>query len=148
MIRCLFQYFAFLICMLSITGKGLTNSYNGLPSYSVANSDIDTIPKQVNPKSNTRTNNAQRSLEHQYCSNVRQTKYRVAVNGSKVVITSVYKDNKTKVTGTMKNGKIYSNDPFEKENKAYAGKYYVLKGKTFRVLNFENGDYEDFILCE
>ena len=36
--------------------------------------------------------------------------------------------------------------PYKKENKAYAGKYYALKGKMFRVLNIQNADYEDFTL--
>ncbi|HNP24859.1 MAG TPA: hypothetical protein PKL37_22475 [Panacibacter sp.] len=67
---------------------------------------------------------------------------------NKIKITRLYKEYKDVITGVIKNGKIYSNDPNEKNFKPVWGKYYKLVKENFGVLNIENGDYEWFSECK
>jgi hypothetical protein len=86
--------------------------------------------------------------EKLYCSGIAKTRYKLAITGNKIKITRLYKEYVDSYTGLIKNGKIYSNDPNEKNLKDVQGKYYKLEGKNFGVLNTENGDYEWFVECK
>ncbi|MBD0369189.1 MAG: hypothetical protein ICV53_24200 [Flavisolibacter sp.] len=59
----------------------------------------------------------------------------------------MYKEYKDVFMGTIKNGKVYSNDPNERNVKQAWGKYYKLGKDNFSILNIENGEYEWFYLC-
>lgn len=83
-----------------------------------------------------------------YCSDFAKTKYKLSTDGSKITITRFYKEYTDKYSGIIKHGKIYSNNPDEKNIKNLQGKYYKLEGKNFGVLNIENGDYEWFTECK
>jgi hypothetical protein len=85
-----------------------------------------------------------------FCSLYRKTIYELSITGSAIKIISLYKEYTSVIKGTIKKGKIYSNDPQEKMFKDYNGKVYLLnkKGDYFRVLNAENGDYDDFTPCK
>jgi hypothetical protein len=100
----------------------------------------DTIPKKseiINSKN-----------EKLYCSDFAKTKYKLLIAGTKIKITRLYKEYVDHYTGILKNGKIYSNDPNEKNLKDVWGRYYKLDGKNFGVLNIENGDYDWFVECK
>jgi len=81
-----------------------------------------------------------------YCCTYRKSKYEIITQGNKITMVLIYKDRKNSIHGVIKNGKIYSDDPTEKIYKQ-EGKLYLLKGNTFRVKNVENGDYDDYTLC-
>jgi hypothetical protein len=83
-----------------------------------------------------------------YCSPFAQTKYKVQITKNKIRITRLYKEYKEVITGLIKGGKIYSNDPGEKDFKPVSGRYYKLGKDSFSVLNIENGEYEQFTLCK
>jgi hypothetical protein len=83
-----------------------------------------------------------------YCGFYNKTKYRVTIKGDKVTIAGSYEEHEEITEGKIKNGKIYSDDPSEKNIKKFAGRLYVLDGNIFRVLNGDNGDYEDFTQCK
>jgi len=85
-----------------------------------------------------------------FCSVYRKTIYELSIKGSAVTIKYLYKEYTSVVKGTIRNGKIYTNDPQEKMFKEYIGKVYLLnkKGDYFRILNAENGDYDDFTPCK
>src|SRR5215213_8077704 len=51
--------------------------------------------------------------EKTYCSPFAQTKYKVQITKNKIRITRLYKEYKEVITGLLKSGKIYSNDPAE-----------------------------------
>ncbi|MEJ7830607.1 MAG: hypothetical protein WKF91_20525 [Segetibacter sp.] len=82
--------------------------------------------------------------EKTYCSPYAKTKYKLLINKDKIRITRLYKEYKDVFIGVIKIGKIYSNDPDEKNFKPVWGKLYKLDGKNFGILNIENGDYEWF----
>jgi hypothetical protein len=86
--------------------------------------------------------------EKLYCSDFAKTKYKLSIVGTKIKITRLYKEYIDNYTGVIRNGKIYSNDPNEKNLKDVRGQYYKLEGKSFGVLNIENGDYEWFTECK
>lgn len=100
----------------------------------------DTIPGKMKVVPN--------KIEKLYCSDFAKTQYRLFITGTKIRITRLYKGYVDKYTGTIKNGKIYSNNPDEKNLKDLHGRYYKLEGKNFGVLNIENGDYEWFTECK
>ncbi|MGZ3952559.1 MAG: hypothetical protein ACXVBZ_14265 [Flavisolibacter sp.] len=100
----------------------------------------DSLPHTVKPSTN--------KGEKWYCSDIAKTRYKLVVTGSKIKITRFYKEFTDSYSGTIKNGKIYSNDPNEKSLKDVWGRYYKLEGKNFGVLNIENGDYEWFAECK
>ena len=99
----------------------------------------DTIPKKLT---------AVNKNEKLYCSGFAKTRYELLITGNKIKITRLYKEYVDNYTGVLKNGKIYSNDPNEKNFKNVWGRYYKLDGKNFGVLNIENGDYEWFTECK
>jgi hypothetical protein len=86
--------------------------------------------------------------EKLYCSDFARTKYKLSITGTKIKITRLYKEFVDSYSGIIKNGKIYSSNPDEKNLKDLRGKYYKLEGKNFGVLNIENGDYEWFTECK
>lgn len=55
---------------------------------------------------------------------------------------------KTKITGTFKKDKLFTNDPEEIEYRKFAGKYYVIGADYFSILNSENGEYRYYTLCK
>lgn len=87
------------------------------------------------------------SDEKIYCCTYCRTKYDIIRQGSSITIISIYNEHTNTIHGTVRNGKIYSDDPNEKSFKQ-TGKLYSLTGNTFRVKNPENGDYDDSILCK
>jgi len=98
----------------------------------------DTIPKKKTVNEN----------EKLYCSDYAKSKYKILISGSKIKITRLYKEYVETFSGTIKNGKIYSNHTDEKTVKDIKGKYYKFQDGYFGVLNIENGDYEWFSLCK
>lgn len=95
----------------------------------------------------SKSNHASIDKEKTYCSPYAKTKYKVLISKEKIKITRLYLEYKDVFTGIIKNGKIYSNDPNEKNYKPVWGKFYKLNKTGFGVLNIENGDYEWFSLC-
>ena len=83
-----------------------------------------------------------------YCCPYNRTIYEIIRSGNRLSLTSIYKTYRKTIHGILKNGKIYSNDPDEKLFPSQAGKIYVFYGKTLRVKNLENGDYDDFTECK
>ena len=81
-----------------------------------------------------------------FCSRSRLTTYIVTINGAKVTIRYAYKDYASKLSGTFKKGKVYTTDPNEKNSKT-SGRYYQITRDRVRVLNLENGDYEQYDVC-
>lgn len=86
--------------------------------------------------------------EKTYCSPFAKTKYKLLINKNKVRITRLYKEYRDVFTGVIKKGRIYSNDPNEKNFKPAWGKLYQLEKGRFGVMNIENGDYEWFSECK
>lgn len=109
---------------------------------------IDLYPYLVIDKISKKTNKNSAPKEKIYFSNSAKTKYKILITGSSIKITRLYKEYVDVIMGTLKNGKIYSNDPNEKSFKPVWGKYYKLKDNNFGVLNTANGDYEWFTLCK
>ncbi len=83
----------------------------------------------------------------EFCSFTKPAKFKVSITGNKIVITKTYNENSSTVTGIIKNGKIYTNDPLEKSYN-FGGKYYLLSKTEFRVNNLEGGDYVEYDLCK
>ncbi|MFL5740408.1 MAG: hypothetical protein ACJ75B_09345 [Flavisolibacter sp.] len=100
----------------------------------------DSLPKKLSIKPNKN--------EKLYCSDYAKSKYKILISGSKIKITRLYKEYVESFSGTIKNGKIYSNNPDEITVKDIKGKYYKFQDSYFGVLNIENGDYEWFSLCK
>jgi len=84
----------------------------------------------------------------EFCQSYRKTKYFVTIKNKTVLIGSVYEQDTSLVHGTVTNGKFYTDDAEEKKDKTLAGKYYLLTKNTIRILNTENGDYEEYDLCK
>jgi hypothetical protein len=83
-----------------------------------------------------------------YCADFREkVRYSIVIKGNNISITSLYKPGLLPVTGKIIKGKIYSNSPYEKDNKFAVGRYYILEGKTFKILDTENRDYQEYKLC-
>jgi hypothetical protein len=82
----------------------------------------------------------------EFCSFTKPTRFKVSITGNKIVITKTYNENSNTVTGIIKNGKIYTNDPLEKSYK-FGGKYYLLSKTYLAVNNLEGGDYVTYDLC-
>lgn len=82
----------------------------------------------------------------QYC-DLKPLKYKVTIKGYDVTIVEYYKNEKpTIVTGTYKNGKLFTNNPTEKKYKM-SGTYYAIYPKSFGYSNLEGGDFILFELC-
>ena len=96
----------------------------------------DTIPKIFN------------SGEKFFCCSYCDAKYDVTKNGNKITIVFINKGSRKTVHGVILNGKIFSDDPEEKENKSLAGKLYVLKADSFLVRNPENGESDYYKECK
>jgi hypothetical protein len=82
-----------------------------------------------------------------FCSFSGKSKYAVTIKGSMATLVYLYKEYKTTVHGTFKNGKLFTNDQYEKDSKT-GGKYYLVTTSMVRVLNVENGDYEEYDVCK
>jgi hypothetical protein len=82
-----------------------------------------------------------------FCSFSGKSKYRVTIKGSKATFLYLYKEYTTKVLGSFRNGKVYTNDPYEKQSKT-GGRFYLVTKEMVRVLNLENGDYEEYDVCK
>src|SRR5215218_8765059 len=106
----------------------------------------------INPaKAQTKTSNNIAGVPFQgtkqFCSFTGKSRYIVLIKGSRANLTYSYKEYKTTVSGSFKNGKLYTNDPYEKDSKT-GGRYYLISKTLVRVLNTENGDYEDYTICK
>ncbi|HEY6954369.1 MAG TPA: hypothetical protein VI385_03950 [Flavisolibacter sp.] len=101
---------------------------------------IDSVPK--------RTTGVSHNGGKLYCSDYAKTRYKLSISGTSVKITRMYKEYVESFTGVIRHGKIYSNNPDEKNLKGLEGRYYKLEGNNFGVLNIENGDYEWFAECK
>jgi hypothetical protein len=82
-----------------------------------------------------------------FCCPYRKTKYRLSIKGNEITIIAIYKGEST-IKGAIRNNKIYTNDAQEKNNKMLAGKVYILKNNTFRILTSEGGEYDEFSECD
>ena len=82
-----------------------------------------------------------------FCSNIKPVQYDVTITGNKVSIVRTYKEYIKKVKGTFTIGKLFTNDPDEKQNKGYAGRYYKITKTFLAVNNLEGGDYVEYDLC-
>src|SRR5882672_4473572 len=83
-----------------------------------------------------------------FCAYTHSSIYTITVHGNNAKIVYTYNEDSTILQGTFKNGDLYTNDPDEKANKKFAGKYYKLTAKGFRILNTENGDYDEYHVCD
>jgi len=124
----------FVLTLLLFFNRGHATNCNGHLIFTT-----DTIPKKL------KTVNKNEKL---YCSDYAKSKYKILISGSKIKITRLYKEYVETFSGTVKNGKIYSNNPDEIIVKGIKGKYYKFQDGYFGVLNIENGDYEWFSLCK
>jgi hypothetical protein len=82
-----------------------------------------------------------------YCCTFCEAKYEIIQRKQKLTINWIYKEKVRKIEAKLVKGKIYSDDPNEKEYKQQ-GMLYILKGKLFRVKHIENGEYDDYTLCK
>jgi hypothetical protein len=103
--------------------------------------------------------NAQNSTAHtlstipfqgtkEFCESYRNSKYIVNVKNNIVIISLVYKEDTSIVHGKIINGKLFTDDREEKSDKRLAGKYYLLTKEMIRILNTENGDYDEYDVCK
>jgi hypothetical protein len=109
-------------------------------SSQIENHLQDSLPKKLSVNANKN--------EKLYCSDFAKSKYKILISGSKIKITRLYKEYVETFSGTIKNGKIYSNNPDEITVNGTKGKYYKFQDGYFGVLNIENGDYEWFSTCK
>lgn len=84
-----------------------------------------------------------------FCAYGSESKYLVTIKGNNVLIVT----GKSKITGTFKKDKLFTNDPEEIEYRKFAGKYnygkyYVIGADYFSILNSENGEYRYYTLCK
>jgi hypothetical protein len=85
---------------------------------------------------------------NEYCDYLKPLKFKISITGFNVTITKYYDKEKPKVVkGIYRKGKLFTNDPVEKQFHA-GGKYYVLYTTSFGINNLEGGDYEYFELCK
>jgi len=105
----------------------------------------DTLPKKNISKQVT----SQKFIPESkiYCCTYCQAKYEILKHGNRITIIYIYKERRNTVHGVVRNGKIYSDDPYEQTFKL-SGNLYSLKGNTFLVKNIENGEYYNYILCK
>lgn len=103
--------------------------------------------------------NAQSSITHKsvvipfqgakgFCEFYQKSKYIVTIKNNIVIITFIHNQDTSRVNGKIINGKLYTDDSEEKKNKNLAGKYYLLTKDMIRILNIENGDYNEYDLCK
>jgi hypothetical protein len=128
----------FLLVLLYLFTSTLVHANS--PSTQIENHPHDSLPKKPSVTANIN--------EKLYCSDYAKSKYKIALLGSKIKITRLYKEYVETFSGTIKNGKIYSDNPDEKTIKGIKGKYYKFQDGFFGVLNIENGDYEWFSVCK
>ena len=84
----------------------------------------------------------------QFCDYLKPLRFDVSIQGYNVTITKFYnKEKQNTVKGTFKKGKLYTNDPIEKQFHA-AGKYYKIIPDYFSINNLEGGDYETYEVCK
>jgi hypothetical protein len=81
-----------------------------------------------------------------FCSAFKPVQYEVSVKGNAVLMYYVYKNDKQKITGIYRNGKLYTDDPDERTYNM-RGKYYVLTKNSLRRNNLEGGDYVEYAIC-
>src|SRR5436305_1655514 len=83
-----------------------------------------------------------------FCDFIKPIKYKVFINGYHVTITEYYKDEQPRIIkGVYKGGKLFTDDPTEKQYKA-SGRYYVIYPASFGINNLEGGDYIQYELCK
>lgn len=87
------------------------------------------------------------SLSLHFCSNHKPVKYDVTIKGNNVSIIRTYKEYIKKVKGTFTRSKLFTDDPDEKQNKGYAGRYYKITKTFLAINNLEGSDYVEYDLC-
>jgi hypothetical protein len=84
----------------------------------------------------------------EFCEFYQKSKYVVTIKNNVVSIIFIYEQDTSIIHGKIINSKLYTNDADEKADKKFAGKYYLLTKDMIRVLNAENGDYNEYDLCK
>ena len=84
----------------------------------------------------------------EFCEFYQRSKYLVTIKSNVVNIFFIKNNDTSKVNGKIINGKLYTDDTEEKSNKSLAGKYYLLTKDMIRILNTENGDYDEYDMCK
>jgi len=84
----------------------------------------------------------------EFCEFYQRSKYRVTIKSNLVAIFLIEGLDTSRVHGKIINGKLYTDDVAEKSDKNLAGKYYLLTKDMIRILNTENGDYNEYDLCK
>src|SRR5258708_38890951 len=122
-----------------LTNAKMTMQLNVIESYR------DTLPQ----KNISRRETNQKTIPEDkiYCCSYCQAKYEIIQQGNKITIIYIYKKHRNTRHGVVRNGKIYSDDPYEKTFNL-PGKLYSLKGNSFFVKNMENGEYYSYTLCK
>jgi hypothetical protein len=103
--------------------------------------------------------NAQNSTAHkpvtapfqgtkEFCEFYQKSKYIVTIKNNIALINFIYQQDTSIIHGKIINGKLYTDDADEKANKKFAGKYYLLTKNMIRILNTENGDYNEYDVCK
>ena len=84
----------------------------------------------------------------EFCEFYQRSKYLVTIKSNVVTIFFIKNNDTSKVDGKIIKGKLYTDDTEEKSNKNLAGKYYLLTKDMIRILNTENGDYDEYDVCK
>jgi hypothetical protein len=83
----------------------------------------------------------------EFCSSLKPVKFKIAIKGLNVSIKEFYNNDKPKtVKGIYKKGKVYTDDPLEKQFNV-AGRLYAIYPTSFGINNLEAGDYTTYGLC-
>ncbi len=98
--------------------------------------------------SNTHNSAAPFQGTKEFCEFYQRSKYLVTIKSNIVKIFFIENNDTTRVNGKIINGKLYTDDAEEKNNKSLAGKYYLLTKDMIRILNTENGDYGEYDVCK
>ena len=83
----------------------------------------------------------------EFCEFYQRSKYLVTIKSNIVKIFFIEDKDTSSINGKIINGKLYTDDAAEKSDKTLAGKYYLLTKDMIRILNTENGDYNEYDLC-
>jgi len=84
----------------------------------------------------------------EFCEFYQRSKYLVTIKNNIVKIFFIEDQDTSRINGKITNGKLYTDDAAEKSDKTLAGKYYLLTKDMIRILNTENGDYNEYDLCK
>ncbi len=104
-------------------------------------------PVEYNESSSANVENIV-STSKRYCNELLEGSfYNVTIQGDTLTFFYKYKDFEETVNGKVRDGKIYTNDRLERENKGMGGNVYFLTSDSLKVFNPEGG-YTVFKLCK